>query len=113
MLTIATKKKKAVKVGEKLIIKFEDLDSYGPRPGVWPINFLNQAGDTIENSAQDKTIIQRLLKAHFNSYHLDVEVLDIAKTSERMWNKLSHKFWKGYRIRLIITPLKIKCGGPF
>lgn len=106
MLMIATKRKKAVKVGEKLKIEFEDLDSYSSCPGVWPINFLNQIGDTIANSAQDRTIIQRLLKAHFNSYHLDVEVVDIAITSEKIWDKLSHKEWNGYRIQLAITAVK-------
>jgi len=106
ILMIATKKKKAVKVGEKLIIKFEDLDSYDLLSCPWQIKFLNQVGDIIEIFAQDRSIIHRLLKANFNSYHLDVEVVDIAKTSERMWIGLSQKFLKGYPIQLVITPQK-------
>jgi hypothetical protein len=105
---IATKKKKAMKVGEKLIIEFKDLDSYGLLGCPWQIKFLNQAGDTIDISAHDRSIIHRLLKANFNSYHLDVEVVDIAKTSERTWVGLSHKFCKGYPIQLVITPTKLK-----
>jgi hypothetical protein len=106
ILMIATKKKKAVKVGEKLIIEFEDLGSYGLLACPWQIKFLNQAGDTIDIFAQDRNIIHKLLKSNFNSFHLDVEVVDIAKTSERMWNKLTHNFWKGYPIQLVITPHK-------
>jgi DNA polymerase-3 subunit epsilon len=102
-LEIATKKKKAVKAGDKVIIEFEDLDSYGYYPKFnfpWHIKFLNKAGYTIGIFADDRNIIQRLLKTHFNSYHLDVEVLHIAEERSN--------YWKGYPIKLVITPIKIK-----
>lgn len=102
MLMLATKKKKAVKVGDKLIIEFEDLDSYVqdviPQSCQWHIKFLNQAGDTMGILDNDKSTIQKILKAHFNSYLLDVGVLDIAKERSNAW--------KGYPVKLVITPYK-------
>lgn len=100
MLMIVTKKKKAVKVGDKLIIEFEDLDSYGPYPCQWHIKFLNQAGDTIGFFSENRSTIQRVLKAHFNSYPLDIEVLEISKERSSAW--------KGYPTKLVIKPFKIK-----
>lgn len=100
MLMIAATKKKAVNVGDKLIIEFEDLDSYGPYPCQWHIKFLNQTGDTIGIFADDRSTIQRILKAHFNLYLFDIEVLEIA--NERS------SAWKGYLTKLVIKPFKVK-----
>ena len=100
MLMIAIKKKNVVKVGDKLIIEIEDLDSYGPYPCPWHIKFLNQAGDIVAIFADDRSTIQRVLKAHFNSYLFDIEVLEIAKERSSAW--------KGYPTQLVIKPFKVK-----
>jgi len=103
-LMIAVKGKKTVKVGEKLVIEFDDLGSYIQNAGYkneacqWQIKFFNQACDTVGIFENDKSPIQRILKAHFNSFLFDVEVLDIAK--ER------NIAWKGYLTKLVITPYK-------
>ena len=105
-IILTTQKRNAVKVGDKLIIEFGDLDSYlqnegnkrGPYSCQWQIKFLNQTGDTVGIFENDKSTIQRILKAHFNSFLFDVEVLDIAK--ER------NIAWKGYPTKLVITPYK-------
>jgi len=99
-LMFPMKRKNGAKVGDKLSFKFEDIDSYGPYPCPWNINFLNKAGDTIGCFSDDRSIIQRILKAHFNSFLFDIEVLEIAK--ER---STAHK---GYPTKLIITPYKNK-----
>ncbi len=97
MLTIAVKKKKDVKVGDRLRIEFEDSHSYGgPYSYPYQVKFLNQTGHTIGVLDNNKSIIQRLLKAHFNSYRLDVEVSSIG----------GQRIWKGYPVELVITPHK-------
>jgi DNA polymerase III epsilon subunit-like protein len=101
ILNIVAKKKKAVKVGDKLIIEFVDLDSFGLYPkfySPWHIKFLNQAGVTIGIFADDENTIERILKAHYNSYLFDIEVVDIE--NER------NSAWKGYPTRLLIKPFK-------
>lgn len=103
MLTFATNRKNAVKAGEKLGIEFEELESYGFYPKLyfpWHIKFLNKAGKTIGVFANDRSIIQRILKAHYNSYLFDIEVLEIA--NERNYA------WKGYLTKLVIKTFKIK-----
>jgi|GEM_PF-1284384 len=105
-LMFPMKRKKDAKVGDKLTIEFEDIDSYGPYPCPWHIKFLNQAGDPIGIYSDNRSIIQRILKAHFNSFFFDIEVLEIAK--ER------NTAWKGYLTKLVITPYKSgdgKCRG--
>lgn len=101
-LIFAMKRKKGAKIGDKLIIELEDIDSYGPYPCQWHIKFRNQAGDTIGSFSDNRSIIQRILKAHFNSFLFDIEVLDIAK--ER------NITWKGYPTKLVITPYKSNMG---
>ena len=112
-LTLTTDKKNAVKAGDKLIIEFNDLDSYlqdvsakrGPDSCQWHIKFLDQTGKTIGILDHDKSTIQKILKAHFNSYLFDIEVsdtfthLDYSEEKER-------SNWKGYPIKLVITPYK-------
>ena len=73
-LILATKKS-AVKVGDKLRIELEDLDSYVNDASQWHIKFLNQTGKTVGILDNDKKNIQKILKAHFNAYLFDVEVL--------------------------------------
>lgn len=97
-LTFAMKTKKGAKVGDRITIAFEDIDSYRPYPCQWHISFLNQAGDMIGSFSHDRNIIQRLLKAHFNSFLFDIEVLDVAKERSIAW--------KGYPTKLVITPYK-------
>lgn len=102
MLTIAVKKTKGIKVGDRLIIEFEDSHSYGgPYSYPYQVNFLNQAGHRIGVLDNNKSTIQRLLKAYFNSYHLDVEVSDVG----------GQRIWKGYPVELVITPHKSNSGG--
>jgi hypothetical protein len=101
-LMFSMKTKEGAKVGDKLIIEFEDIDSYGPYPCQWHIKFRNQTGDTIGFFSDNRSIIQRILKAHFNSFLFDVEVLDVAK--ER------NIAWKGYPTKLVITPYKSNNG---
>jgi hypothetical protein len=103
ILMIVAKKKKAAKVGDKLIIEFVDLDSFGFYPKFywpWHIKFLNQACVTIGIFADDRSIMQRILKAHFNSYLFDIEVLEIAHERSSAW--------KGYPTKLVIKPFKIQ-----
>jgi hypothetical protein len=91
------KKKGSVKVGNRLNIEFDDLESYVQ--GKWNIKFLNQAGDVVgifDYDNMDK--MRRLIKAHFNSFLFNIEVIDIEK--ER------NMAWKGYLTKLIITPYK-------
>jgi hypothetical protein len=95
-------KKKGVKVGDKLKIEFKDLDSYIQDVTTksslcpWQIRFLDQAGQPIGILDNDKSRIQRILKAHFNSYLLDIEVLDVHQERSTAW--------KGYPLQLVITP---------
>jgi hypothetical protein len=112
-LILTTNKKSTVKVGEKLVIEFDGLESYvqsesdqrGPYSCQWHIKFLNQTGKIIGVFDHDKSTIQRILKAHFNSYLFDIEVsdtfthLDYSEEKER-------SNWKGYPIQLIITLYK-------
>jgi len=112
-LTLTTDKKNAVKAGDKLIIEFNDLDSYlqdvrakrGPDSCQWHIKFIDRTGKTIGILDHDKSTIQKILKAHFNSYLFDIEVsdtfthLDYSEEKER-------SNWKGYPIKLVITPYK-------
>jgi hypothetical protein len=101
-LMFSMKREKGAKVGDKLTIEFEDIDSYGPYPCPWHIKFLNQAGDTIGFFSDNRSIVQRILKAHFNSFLFDIEVLDIAKERSIAWN--------GYPTKLVITPYKTNNG---
>jgi len=93
-LTIPVKKKKGIKVDNKLTIEFEDSQSYsGPNSYPYQVKFLNQSDDTIGILDNNKSIIQRLLKAYYNSYNFDVKVLGIG----------GKRIWKGYPLELIIT----------
>jgi hypothetical protein len=103
ILQIAAKKKKAVKVGDKLVLEFVDLDSFGSYPKFywpWHIKFLNQSGVTIGIFADVRSTIQRIHKAHYNSYLFDIEVLEIEE--ER------NSAWEGYLVKLVIKPFKVK-----
>jgi len=112
-LTLTTDKKNAAKAGDKLIIEFNDLDSYlqnvsakrGPDSCQWHIKFLDQTGKTIGILDHDKSTIQRILKAHFNSYVFDIEVLDTFTHLDYSEEK-KRSNWKGYPIKLVITPYK-------
>ncbi len=96
--------KKVVKGGEKLVIKFDDIDSYvqllEKKHGIsqLELKFLNQNGDIVGIYDKDKTIIQRILKGHFNSFLFDVEVFDTPTESNVNWN--------GYPTKVVITPHK-------
>lgn len=101
ILMVAAKKKKSVKVRDKLVIEFVDLDSFGLYPKLylpWHIKFLNQTGDTVGIFDKDRNTIQKVLKAHFNSYLFDIEVLEIAKERSLVD--------KGYPTKLIIKSFK-------
>ncbi|GAF78077.1 unnamed protein product, partial [marine sediment metagenome] len=112
-LMLTTDKKNAAKAGDKLIIEFNDLDSYlqdvstqrGPYSCQWQIKFLDQTGKTIGIFANDKSTIQRILKAHFNSYLFDVEVSDTFTHVDYSEEK-ARSNWTGYPIKLVITPYK-------
>jgi len=94
---IPVKKKRGIKVGDRLIIEFEDSPSYGgPNSYPYQVKFLNQSGDTIGILDNNKSVVQRLLKAHYNSYNIDVKVLGIG----------GQRIWKGYPLELIITLTK-------
>lgn len=95
-LVFAMRKKRSAKIGDKLNIEFDDLDSYVQ--GQWNIKFLNQVGDIVGILRHDVSIMQRLIKAHFNSFLFDVEVLDIEKERNRAWG--------GYLTKLTITTYK-------
>jgi hypothetical protein len=99
MLTIVAKKVTDIKEGDRLMIKFEDSDSYGgPHSYPYQVRFLDQEGHAIGILDNNKSTIQRLLKAHYNSYQLDVEISRIDR--QRIRN--------GYPLDLVITPRKSK-----
>ena len=112
-LTLTTYKKDVAKAGDKLIIEFNDLNSYlkdvsakrGPYSSQWHLKFLNQTGKTIAILDHDKSTIQKILKAHFNSYLFDIEVLDTFTHLDYSEEK-KRSNWKGYPIKLVITPHK-------
>lgn len=112
-LILTTDKKNAAKAGDKLIIEFNDLDSYlqdvsaqrGPYSCQWHIKFLDQTGKIIGILDHDKNIIQKILKAHFNSYLLDVEVSDTFTHVDYSEEK-ARSNWTGYPMKLVITPYK-------
>jgi len=96
-LVFIMKKKRSAQVGDKLNIEFDELDSYVQ--GQWNMRFLNQVGDVVEGFYYDSTDkMRRLIKAHFNSFLFDVEVLDIEKERNRALG--------GYPAKLIITTYK-------
>lgn len=121
-LMLATKKKDTVKKGEKLLIEFNDLDSYlqgmKAQECHWHIKFLNQSGETIGIFENNKSTIQKILKVHFNNFLFDIEVLDTYTRSEShvgvsdlVANKEYYEEgkrinWNGYPVKLIITPFK-------
>lgn len=105
---IVSKKKNYTKVGEELVIKFDDIDSYTQSKGdrntcKWEIKFLNQKGDIVGILGNDKNNLQRILKLHFNSFLFDVKVLNIKK-EERYNEKLIPI--DEYIIELVINPYK-------
>ena len=112
-LTLTTDKKNTAKAGDKLTIEFDDLDSYlqdvsakrGPYSCLWHIKFRNQEGKTIAILDHDKSTIQKILKAHFNSYLFDIEVSDTFTHFDYSEEK-NRSNWKGYRIKVVIKPYK-------
>lgn len=109
-LMLTTNKQNAVKVGDRLIIEFNALDSYlqdvgsqrGPYSCQWHINFLDQSGQTIGILDHDKSTIQKILKAHFNLYLLDIEVSETFSQCDYS-EEIERSNWKGYPIKLVIT----------
>lgn len=81
-LELKIKNKDNAKAGDKLEIAFSDLDSYlqdvstkrGPFSCQWHLSFFNQKGETVSILKNNKSTIQKILKAHFNSYLFDIEV---------------------------------------
>lgn len=108
-LMLATKQKEMVKKGDKLLVEFNDLDSYLQDAKVqscqWHLKFLNQTGETIGIFDNDKNTIKKILKAHFNSYLFVTEVVDTFTDVDYSEEK-ERSNWKGYPINLIITPYK-------
>lgn len=112
-LEFMIKNKDNAKAGDKLAIEFNNLDSYlqdvsakkGPFSCQWHLKFLNQKGKTVSILKNNKSTIQKILKAHFNSYLFDIEVsetfdhLDFSEKKQR-------SNWEGYPIKVIIKPYK-------
>jgi hypothetical protein len=113
IMIMTTKRRNSVKVGDKLLIELNDLDSYiqheddkkGPYSSQWSINFFNQVGKIVGILDHDKATIQKILKAHFNSYLLDIEVTDTFAGVDYSEEK-QRSNWTGYPIKLVITPYK-------
>lgn len=112
LITIKIKKRNAVKVGDKLSIQLNDLDSYvsddndnHPPTWRWHINFLDQTGTIIAVLDHDKNTIERILKAHFNSYLFDIEVRDTFPNTDYSEEK-QRVNWTGYPIKVLITFFK-------
>jgi hypothetical protein len=111
-LVLGTKTRDAVKVGDKLRIEFDDLDSYlpessqrGPYSCQWCLTFRDQSGKTVGTLEHDKATIQKILKAHFNSYVLDIEVVETFSHLDHSAEK-ERSNWNGYPIKLVIRPIK-------
>lgn len=97
-MTFFLYKKRSAKVGDKLIMEFDELDSYVNDLSHGNIRFLNKTGDVVGTFDGYVNIMQRLLKAHFNSYLFDIEILDIAKERNR--------YGGGYLTKIVVTPYK-------
>lgn len=112
-LTLPRAKNNAVKAGDKLVVKFDDLDSYledvstkrGPYSCQWSIKFFDQTGESVGVLENNKSTIQKILKAHFNSYNFDIEVSDTFHHLDYSAEK-ERSGWKGYPTKIIITPYK-------
>jgi hypothetical protein len=112
-LKLATQIEGAVKVGDKLKIEFGSLESYlqdakterGPYGCQWRLAFCDQSGITVGVLAHDKAAIHRILKAHFNSYVLDVEVVETSFHIDYTEEK-ARSSWGGYPFSVVITAHK-------
>ena len=108
-ITLANKKKDVVKAGDKLHIAFRDLDIYLYNPNKnrcsWSLRFMDRNDNQIGLLRNDKNIIKRILKAHFNSYLFDIEVIDTF-TEKDFSNEKAHLNWEGYPIKIVIKPYK-------
>jgi hypothetical protein len=84
-----------VKEGGKLRIEFNDIDKY-ILSSFWQITFVDKEGIIVGIKSDEISIMKRILKAHFNSYLFDVEV--ISKRKQR--NLYS------FPIKLLLKPYK-------
>jgi len=82
--------------GDKLGVVFDELDKYVRSPHEWQIRFVDQNGNTVGVKSDEKGVMQRILKAHFNSFLFDIEVLS---------TKEKHN-WYANPIRLVLKPNK-------
>lgn len=74
---------KKIKVGDKLQIKFESFDYYIDQPYEWRIKLLDSMGNVVGIKKDEKsTILKRILKAHFNSYLFQVDVISTTEKHE-------------------------------
>jgi hypothetical protein len=64
--------------GDKLEIIFDDLDTYVQNQYEWRLQFVDRKGNTFLRQIS-KNKGKRLLKAHFNAYSFDVEVISVPK----------------------------------
>lgn len=81
--------------GDSLRVVFDELDKY-VQSSEWQIKFVDQDGNPVGTKSDERGLMQRILKAHFNSFLFDVEVIS---------NKEKHN-WYANPIRLMLKPYK-------
>lgn len=117
-LELRIKNEDNAKAGDKLEIVFSDLDTYlqdvstkrGPFSCQWHLRFLNQKGETVSILNNNKSTIQKILKAHFNSYLFDIEVSETFNHLKFSEEK-QRSNWEGYPIKVLIKPYKNEDSG--
>ncbi len=88
---------KALKSGEKLKIEFDELEFYVRDQYKWQFRLIDKKGRTISPKWVAGGNMKKILKAHFNEYSFDVEVVSATK-------KLNEYCYSDIELR--VTPYK-------
>jgi hypothetical protein len=96
-VTIDSTNTQFLKIGEKLRIEFSDLNYYVKNPQSWNFILLTQTGLSIGPKSINASSMKKLLKAHFNGYSFNIEVLTISQKINEYCNS---------PVELLVTPYK-------
>jgi multisubunit Na+/H+ antiporter MnhB subunit len=87
---------------DQLQIEFETLDYYINHPNDWYITFKDPNGNVLCRKKDERSkVIERLLKAHFNSYMFDVEIILSANHMHQMYRNA---------VKIVAKPYKTNVG---
>lgn len=109
-LDIYVNRKIKINIGDKLKIIFDELETYVLYPYAWEIHFVDEENNIIPKNFLDsleRAKGKRILKAHFNSYAFDVEVVSLSKIKTKTGLK-DHHTLNSHPVKLILKPYKIK-----